>query len=204
MKNYYAGLGGTERKPQCFLRPRQAVIIVYLLNLIYFIIEFSIAYKIKALSIYADSCDFIEDAVTAIFIFSSMTESSRIITMTGRILSLLLLLPGIAFLVVSVDKFHDPVTPDIFLFNLIGMGSLAVNVTCAYLMRRFRINNNAVTKMGYLTSRNYVIASLALIVAGICTLNWHSTWPDILTGTALFILNFNAAISVRKCICIAS
>ena len=48
---------------------KKTVIIVAILNLSYFFVEFSVANRILSVSLFADSIDFLEDAAVNILIF---------------------------------------------------------------------------------------------------------------------------------------
>ncbi|HIE8962212.1 TPA: cation transporter [Klebsiella pneumoniae] len=193
MKNYIYGLGGGGRRIRFIPEPSQAILIVASLNLIYFFIEFIIADQLGSLSLYADSVDFLEDAFSGFLILFTMSLSAKHRAVMGRSLSVLMLIPGIAFLISAISKVNASVPPEGWLLTLTGVGALLINCGCALLMARFRLNNTPVTLAAFLTARNDVMASIALIVTGLVTVYWQSAWPDILTGTAIFIMNINAA-----------
>ena len=77
---------------------RKAVIIVAILNLAYFGVEFAVALAIGSVSLFADSVDFLEDAsvnfLIAIAIGWSATNRARV----GMALAGILLIPGLATL----------------------------------------------------------------------------------------------------------
>ena len=77
---------------------RKVVIIVAVLNLAYFGVEFAVAVAIGSVSLFADSVDFLEDAsvnfLIAIAIGWSATNRARV----GMALAGILLIPGLATL----------------------------------------------------------------------------------------------------------
>lgn len=52
------------------------------------------------------------------------------------------------------------------------------------------------TQAAFLSARNDALANIAIIVAGLVTLQWHSGWPDLIVGIGIAILNADAAKSV--------
>ena len=55
---------------------RRAVLVVALLNLAYFGVEFAVALAIGSVSLFADSVDFLEDASINLLIFVALTWSA--------------------------------------------------------------------------------------------------------------------------------
>jgi Co/Zn/Cd efflux system component len=77
---------------------RRAVLIVALLNLAYFGVEFIVALSIGSVSLLADSADFFEDAAVNFLIGAALGWSAVRRAQVGMLLSLILLAPAIAFL----------------------------------------------------------------------------------------------------------
>jgi Co/Zn/Cd efflux system component len=77
---------------------------------------------------------------------------------------------------------------------LTGAGALAVNLTCAFLLARFRSLSGSLTRAAFLSARNDAVANIAIIAAGVTTATlWTSAWPDIIVGLGIGCLNFDAA-----------
>jgi Co/Zn/Cd efflux system component len=173
---------------------RRIVLVVALLNLAYFGIEFAVALAIGSVSLFADSVDFLEDASVNILIVTALAWSAVSRARVGMALSLILLLPAIATIWTAWDKFNLPVVPDPVPLSLTGAGALAVNATCALLLARFRGRSGSLTRAAFLSARNDVLANLAIIGAGLTTaLLWRSAWPDLIVGAGIAIMNADAA-----------
>jgi Co/Zn/Cd efflux system component len=84
---------------------RRAVILVAVLNLAYFWIEFATALTIGSVALLADSADFLEDASVNLLILVALGWSATRRARVGILLSGVLLLPAIAFLGHSGRKF---------------------------------------------------------------------------------------------------
>jgi Co/Zn/Cd efflux system component len=175
-------------------RLRRVVLIVALLNLAYFGIEFAVALAIGSVSLFADSVDFLEDASVNLLIFVAMAWSARNRARVGMALALILLVPGLATLWTAYDKLLDPVPPQAFALSLTGLGALAINLTCAFMLAAYRHHSGSLTKAAFLSARNDALANIGIIAAGLVTaFVWHSAWPDLLVGLAVAAMNADAA-----------
>jgi Co/Zn/Cd efflux system component len=108
-------------------------------------------------------------------------------------LSAILLLPAGAFLVTLWTKIAAPVPPEPFLLTVTGLGALAINLFCAFLLAKVRLVHGSLTRAAFLSARNDAIANLGIITAGLVTAGWHSVWPDIAVGMAIAWMNLDAA-----------
>jgi Co/Zn/Cd efflux system component len=173
---------------------RRAVLIVALANLAYFAIEFAIAVRIGSVSLLADSADFVEDAAVNLLIFFAVLWSAKNKARVGMAMSLILLLPAVAFLWTAGQKLMSPLPPESLALSLTGLGALAVNLSCAYLLASFRNAGGSLTRAAFLSARNDAIANVAIVAAGIITaIAWRSAWPDLIVGLGIAYMNLDAA-----------
>ena len=173
---------------------RRIVLIVAMLNLGYFGIEFAVALAIGSVSLFADSIDFLEDASVNLLILLALGWSVRARARVGMALALVLLVPGLATLWTAWEKFNVPVPPQPIALTLAGLGALAVNLSCAYMLAAHRHRGGSLTKAAFLSARNDAFANIAIIVAGLVTaLLWHSAWPDLIVGLGIAAMNADAA-----------
>lgn len=174
-------------------RLRRAVLVVALLNLAYFGVEFSAAMSIASVSLFADSIDFLEDASVNLLIVVALGWSLAARARLGMGLAAILLVPSLAALWSIWQKFAAPVVPEAASLSLVGAGALAVNLGCALLLARFRKTEGSLTKAAFLSARNDAFANLAIIAAGFATAATASHWPDLVVGIAIALMNANAA-----------
>jgi Co/Zn/Cd efflux system component len=173
---------------------RHVVRLVALFNLAYFGIEFAIAIHIGSVSLFADSIDFLEDASVNFLIFAALGWSLARRARVGMALAGILLLPGLATLWTAWDKFNLPVPPNPLSLSLTGAGALAVNMTCALMLARYRMRKGSITKAAFLSARNDAFANVAIILAGLVTAYlWRSAWPDLIVGLGIALMNADAA-----------
>ncbi len=174
-------------------RLRGAVAIVALANFAYFFVEFVVARAIGSVSLLADSADFFEDSAVNFLIFAALGWSLRKRAKVGMLLSLVLLLPALAFLWTLWQKFAAPVPPEPIALTVTGLGALVINLFCAFLLARFRTHAGSLARAAFLSARNDVIANIGIIAAGLVTVATASIWPDILVGLGIAWMNLDAA-----------
>ena len=175
---------------------RRAVIVVALLNLAYFFVEFAVALHIGSVSLLADSVDFLEDTSVNLLIALAMGWSLAARAKVGMALAAVLLIPALAFLWALWGKFSNPIPPEPFALSATGLGALAVNLTCAFILVRYRHHSGSLTKAAFLSARNDAFANIAIIAAGLVTLVYPSVWPDVIVGLGIAALNVDAARAV--------
>ena len=183
---------GIERAPS--KRLRTAVLWVAVLNLAYFGVEFTTALAIGSVSLFADSVDFLEDASINILIAVAIGWTARRRAFLGMVLAIILLVPAMAGLWTAWQKLASPIPPAPLPLTLTGMGALVVNLTCAFILARFRDHRGSLTKAAFLSARNDAFANLAIIAAGgVTAFLWRSAWPDLLVGVGIAVMNADAA-----------
>jgi Co/Zn/Cd efflux system component len=174
-------------------RLRHVVAAVALLNLAYFGVEFAVAITIKSVSLFADSVDFLEDASVNLLIFTALAWSPVRRARVGMALAGILLLPALAFAWALWSKINSPIPPAPVPLTITGLGALTVNLSCAFLLMRYRHHAGSLTRAAFLSARNDVFANIAIIGAGLATLVLPSVWPDVLVGLGIAFMNADAA-----------
>jgi len=177
---------------------RRTVVVVALLNLAYFGVEFAVARAIGSVSLFADSIDFLEDASINTLIAVALGWTARRRSQVGALLALILLVPGIATVVTAWQKLLLPVAPDATLLGATGAGALFVNLACALLLARVRGHAGSLSKAAFLSARNDAFANVAIVVAGGATAVLGNAWPDVVVGVAIAALNAGAAHEVWR------
>lgn len=172
---------------------RRAVVIVALANLAYFFIEIFVAQKIGSVSLFADSIDFLEDASVNLLIAIAIGWSASNRAKVGMVMAFILIVPALSLFWTAWQKFNAPTPPDAWLLSFTGLGALLVNVSCAFVLAKFRHHSGSLTKAAFLSARNDAFANIAIILAGIIMLGWPSGWPDLIVGVGIAIMNADAA-----------
>ncbi len=172
---------------------RKAVIIVAVLNLAYFGIEFAVASAIGSVSLFADSIDFLEDTSLNFLIVIALGWSATSRARLGMALAGILLIPGFATLWMAWEKVRSPLPPAPIALSLTGLGALAINLSCAFILAHFRTHSGSLTRAAFLSARNDALANIAIIAAGFITAYTFSGWPDLIVGLGIAVMNAHAA-----------
>jgi Co/Zn/Cd efflux system component len=176
------------------MRSLQKVIItVALLNLAYFFVEFAVAFSIGSVSLFADSLDFLEDASVNFLIVMALGWGAIKRARVGMALAGILLIPGLATLWTAWDKLMAPLPPAPLPLSLVGAGALVINLSCAFMLVRYRVHSGSLTRAAFLSARNDALANVAIIVAGLVTVYTRSGWPDLIIGLGIALMNADAA-----------
>ena len=173
---------------------RRVVIAVALANAAYFGIEFAVGLAIGSVSLFADSVDFLEDASVNLLIAVALGWEPRQRARLGMLLAAILLAPALAGLWTALHKLTSLAPPAPVPLTLAGTGALVVNLSCAFVLARFRHHSGSLTKAAFLSARNDALANIAIIAAGLVTATvWPSAWPDLVVGIAIAVMNAGAA-----------
>jgi Co/Zn/Cd efflux system component len=167
--------------------------LVALLNLSYFGVEFAVALFIGSVSLFADSIDFLEDATVNGLILVALGWNAHRRSIVGVVLAAVLFVPAIATAWMAWQKFQLPLPPAPLPLSLAGLGALAINLLCAFRLARFRTHGGSLTRAAFLSSRNDALANIAIIAAGLVTAATASAWPDLIVGLGIFALNLDAS-----------
>lgn len=112
-------------------------------------------------------------------------------------LALILLVPALATLWTAWQKFSVPFAPSPIPLTMAGLGALAINLSCAYMLARFRHHSGSLTKAAFLSARNDALTNVGIIGAGLVTaFLWRSAWPDLIVGLSIAAMNADAARAV--------
>jgi len=105
----------------------------------------------------------------------------------------ILLIPGLATLRASWQKFSLPKPPEPIPLSLTGTGALVVNLVCALMLVRYRRHSGSLTRAAFLSARDDAFANIVIIGAGLITVPLRSAWPDPIVGLGIAAINADAA-----------
>lgn len=165
------------------------------LNLGFFFVEGIVALAIGSVALFADSVDFIEDAVLTGLVLLALGWSARAKAATSVGLGLVMLVPSAAAAVQAVAKLFDPVPPAAIPLGVTGLMALAVNAYCAFALARHRHAGNLM-RAAWLSARNDVLANAATVAAAVLVARLASAWPDIIVGLGILAMNGVSAFEI--------
>ena len=177
-------------------RLRRVVLTVALLNLSYFFVEFTVALVAGSVSLLADSVDFLEDTAINLLIFTALGWPLARRAVLGKVMAVVILGPAAVAGVEALQRFSDPVAPDVLPVVLVSLGAIAVNGTSAWLLAAVRHRGGSLSRAAFLSARNDVLVNVAIILMAVVTLRTESGWPDLVLGCLIIGLAVHAAFEV--------
>jgi Co/Zn/Cd efflux system component len=174
-------------------RLRRIVLLVATLNLSYFFVEFAVALAAGSISLLADSVDFLEDTAINLLIFIALGWPLARRAWMGKAMALIILGPAAVAGWEAIQRFSDPVAPDVAPVVLASLGAIAINGTSAWLLVRVRHRGGSLSRAAFLSARNDVLVNMAVIAMAVVTLWTDSGWPDLILGCVIILLALWAA-----------
>src|SRR5512132_2509280 len=115
-------------------RLRRVVLTVAILNLSYFFVEFAVALAAGSVSLLADSVDFLEDTAINLLIFTALGWPLARRAALGKAMALIILGPAAVAGWEAVQRFSEPLAPEVVPVVLASLGAIVVNGTSAWLL----------------------------------------------------------------------
>jgi cation diffusion facilitator family transporter len=135
----------------------------------------------------ADALDFLGDgSITLVGLFAlswSAKSRAHVALAQGIFLGGL----GVSVIVMSIWRSLNAVPPEWDLMGGIALAALAVNVTTAAVLSRFR-SGDASVRAVWLFSRNDALANVAVLVAAGLVAWTGSAWPDVVVGGGIALI----------------
>ncbi len=168
---------------------KKAVLLVAVLNLLYFFIEFIAALNIRSVSLLADSIDFIEDASINFLIFFAISLTLAKKAKVSIILSIIMLLPALTALWAIWQQvlYQEPPRP--IELSLVAFGALIVNCLCTFILIRFKNFSGSLTRGAFLSARNDALANLNIAY-------YYSSIWDIIVGIFIAYIRTESALEI--------
>ena len=171
--------------------------IVVGLNAAMFLVGGTVAVFGRTVSVQADALDFLGDALATgiglILIGRSSYARATMALWQGAVLGAL----GLFALGSALYRVVAAMQPSAEAMSVYGALGLAVNVTCAVLLLRFRAGD-ATARAVWLYSRNDAFGNVAVLIAAGAVALTGSHWPDLAAGTIIAILFLSSANGILR------
>ena len=172
---------------------RRALWIVVILNVGFGVIELFGGFIADSQALKADSLDFLGDgSITFIGLLAlawAASTRAKVALTQGLFLALL----GVWVLGMAAWRAMNAMPPDAELMGGIGIAALAVNVTAALVLARFRASGDAQARAIWLFSRNDAINNVAVVIAAGLVYWLQSAWPDLVVAAIIAIVFLHSA-----------
>lgn len=172
---------------------RRALWLVVLLNLGFGVAEIAGGFLAHSQALKADALDFLGDgSITLVGLFAlswAARTRARVAFTQGCFLGAL----GLGVIGTAIWRATNAVPPEAGLMGVFGVAGLAVNVTAALALIRFRERGDANARAIWLFSRNDALANVAVIVASALVAWLKSAWPDLVVAGIIALLFLHSA-----------
>ncbi len=174
---------------------RRVLVVVLIINLAMFFIEFVAGIVARSSALQADAVDILGDAIVYGLSLWAVNRGAR--WEAGAALTKgLLILAFFVFIVVEVvSKLIHGVPPSSGLMLGFGTIALVANLVCLTMLWRFR-SLNINMKSTFECSRNDVAANIGVLLAAGGVALTGSGWPDIAAGAVIALLFLKSALDV--------
>lgn len=172
---------------------RRALWIVVILNVGFGLIELVGGFLADSQALKADSLDFLGDGSISFVGLLALSWAERTRAKVALTQGIFLALLGVWVLGMAVWRAMNAVPPEAELMGGIGIAALAVNVTAALVLAKFREGGDAQARAIWLFSRNDAINNVAVIIAAGLVFWLESAWPDLLVAAAIAVVFLHSA-----------
>lgn len=168
----------TERFEGASPRYRRILWVVIALNALMFAVEVVAGALSGSMSLQADAMDFAADAATYGLTLYMIGRPAAWRATAALIKGASLALMGVYVLGATLYRVFVTGVPEPIVMGAVGVAALAVNVTAALLLFRFR-EGDANVRSVWLCSRNDAIGNLAVMLAALGVFGTGTAWPDL-------------------------
>ena len=176
---------------------RRVLWVVFVVNLIMFIVEFGTAFYADSVSLQADALDFLADSmtygVTLLVLGSSIRVRASVAMLKGISMGVL----GLWIFARTTLNAQDAIVPLAEIMGAVGIVALIANVLSAVLLFKFRSGDSNLRSI-WLCSRNDAIGNIAIVVAASGVFALESGWPDFIVAVLMATLSLVASIQIIK------
>lgn len=177
---------------------RRVLWIVLIINFSFFLIELVTGLISKSMGLIADSLDMLADAFVYAISLYAVGGTLRRKKNIARIAGYFQITLAIIGFVEVVRRFIGmEALPDFRTMIIVSVFALVANAFCLYLLMKSK-SNEAHMRASMIFTSNDVIINLGVILAGVLVLWLNSNLPDLIVGSAVFILVMFGAARILK------
>lgn len=171
---------------------RRVLIVVMLINLAMFAVEFGGGLIARSSALMADSVDMLGDAFVYALSLYALHRGARWEAGAAIVKGALICAFGIAIMFEIADKLVNGVPPSSTLMLVFGGLALVANLICLALLWRFRKANVNMSST-FECSRNDVASNVGVLIAAGLVAATGSVWPDIAAGAIIALIFLRSA-----------
>jgi cation diffusion facilitator family transporter len=169
--------------------------IVIALNAAMFAVEIVAGQLAGSMALQADALDFLGDSLTYGITLAVLGMSLRVRAGAAMVKGVSLTAMGVYVLGASLWRTFVDGTPEAVTMGVIGAAALAVNVTAALLLLRYR-DGDANVRSVWLCSRNDAIGNVAVLVAAGVVAVTNTKWADLAVAAIMASLFLSSSFRI--------
>ena len=177
---------------------RRALWIVVVLNLGFGVVEAVGGFLAGSQALKADSLDFLGDASITFVGLLALTWKKRARARVALTQGCFLAVLGVGVIITAAWRVLNATPPEAELMGVLGLAGLAVNVSAALALLRFRKQGDANARSIWLFSRNDALANIAVIIAAVLVAWFKSAWPDLIVAGIIAVLFLHSASEIIR------
>ncbi len=161
---------------------------VLLINFIFFLVEIISGFLSRSMGLVSDSLDMLADALVyglSLYAVGSAVSKKKNVAKISGYFQLVLALFGFAEVVRRFFGYEQ--VPDFGTMIIISVLALLANVICLYLLQKSN-DKEAHMQASMIFTSNDIVINLGVIAAGFLVYILNSKYPDLIIGTAVFII----------------
>lgn len=176
---------------------RRILWLIIALNAAMFVVEMVAGQLASSVALQADALDFAGDTATYAITLLVIGSSLRVRASAAMFKGVTLGLMGLYVLGASVWRTFVEGAPEALTMGVVGLAALAVNVTAALLLLRYR-EGDANVRSVWLCSRNDALGNIAVLAAAGLVALTGTKWADIGVALIMAALFTNSAIKIIR------
>lgn len=177
---------------------RRTLWIVVVLNIGFGLVELAGGFLAGSQALKADSLDFIGDGSITFFGLIALGWPAVARSRNALVQGIFLAALGVGVLGFAAWRAFRAIPPEAGLTGGIGIVALAVNVSAALILVRFRDRVDATSRAIWLFSRNDAVANIAVIVAAVLVGLTGQAWPDLAVAGVIALLFLHSAYDIIR------
>lgn len=174
---------------------RRVLWIALAANAAMFVLEVFASFHSGSAALAADAADFLGDSANYALSLGALAMGGMWISRVAFIKGSAMLLYGVAVLAYAGWRAALGTPPDPLTMGAVGVLALAVNLSVAALLFRFR-EGDANMRSVWLCTRNDVIANVLVVLAAVGVFGTGTVWPDFAVAGVLALLGVTSGRSV--------
>ena len=179
------------------LRQGRVLVVVLLINVAMFFVEFGAGLLSGSTALLADSLDMLGDSLVYGFSLFVLHRAAAWRARAALLKAVIMAAFGIGVLIEAASSARAGVPPLVPAMLAIGTLALVANGFCFSLLWRHR-DDDINLRSTWLCSRNDLIGNGAVLVAALLVAWSASIWPDVIVGVGIAALFLRTAVSVLR------